>query len=276
MWVASDHAFPKLSGAPSDSQTCPSFHAVNIPWQPPFEIPRLASDEVHVWRINLAVADEADAPECLSDDELARAQRFRFVTERRRFLNRRVRLRQGLARYLNCAPRVLRFGANAFGKPTLANEPSLRFSFSHSADLALLAVAREREVGVDVELQRPLPEARRMAQSFFAPDELAALASLPEDAFVPGFFECWSRKEAFVKALGLGLSFPLDSFVVSVGQPAELLEVHGLPPPPASWTLLDLEVGAGFSAALAVEGANVTVRCWGDAEPEAFSAMAAA
>jgi 4'-phosphopantetheinyl transferase len=203
--------------------------------------------------------------ECLAADELARAQRFRFEPDRRRFMLRRVRLRQILADYLGVAPAAVRFSNNEQGKPAIVGVTEagdLRFSYSHSADVALLAVTLGREVGVDLEQHRAMPDALQLASAFFAPAEVVALKQLPEPELESAFFDCWTRKEAFIKALGLGLSFPLNAFVVSLGEPARLLELHGASPSPGDWMLRSLPVGSGFSAALTVEGVVAEVRCW--------------
>ncbi len=236
-------------------------------WLKPNPPPRLARNEIHVWRLRLEpdAAEEWRLTECLAPDELARAQRFRFEPDRRRFILRRTRLRQILADYLGVTPVAVCFSNNEHGKPAIvgvAEAGDLRFSYSHSADVALLAVTLEREVGADLEQHRAMPDALQLASAFFAPAEVAALKQLPETELESAFFDCWTRKEAFIKALGLGLSFPLNAFVVSLGEPVRLLELHGAPPPVGAWTLHSLSVGPGFSAALAVEGVVTEVRCW--------------
>lgn len=222
---------------------------------------------MHVWRLNLEedAAGESPSSACLAPDERARAARLLVAAARRGFICRRARLRQVLAEYLGVAPDAVRFVTNAYGKPAVAGAAAagdLRFSYSHSGALAVLAVTRGREVGVDVEQRRSMPEALQLATSFFAPSEVAALTRLSAAEREPAFFDCWTRKEAFIKALGLGLSFPLNQFAVSLGEPARLLELHGAPPPPGSWTLRSLAVGPGFSAALAVAGTDAAVQCW--------------
>jgi 4'-phosphopantetheinyl transferase len=235
-------------------------------WLKPGDKPQLGRNEIHVWRLRLE-ADAGARSELvawLAPGELARAQGFRFEPARRDFLLRRAMLRHVLGDYLDVAPAAVRFSTNEYGKPavvTIAALDDLRFSYSHSGKLALLAVTRGREVGVDLEQHWPMPDALQLASSFFASGEVAALKQLPEAELEPAFFDCWTRKEAFIKALGLGLSFPLNRFAVSLGEPARLLELHDAPTPPGDWTLRSLPVGPGFSAALAVEGADVEVRC---------------
>jgi 4'-phosphopantetheinyl transferase len=163
--------------------------------------------------------DDAALTHLLGVDERARAARFRFPRDRRRFVVRRGRLRQLLADTVGRAPEALRFTENSHGKPILAEGPP--FSLSHSADMMMLAIG-DADVGCDVEWIDPALDWPPLAQSFFTPGERAALAALPPEAARRAFFACWARKEAFVKALGLGLSYPLDAFDVSVSAQAEL------------------------------------------------------
>ena len=223
--------------------------------------PALGQDVVHLWRLGLHPdpLTERRLSEWLTADERERAERFRFAEERRRFTIRRGLLREVLAGYLGREPGALCLEAGSHGKPALAGEDNpagLRFSCSHSADLGLLAVARGRELGVDLECHRPMPDALQMAAQFFAPGEVAELRRVPTAAQLHTFYECWTRKEAFVKALGLGLSFPLNRFAVSVApdEPARLLEVDGDPGAASQWSLSAVAVGAGYSAALVVQG----------------------
>src|SRR5204862_399966 len=142
-------------------------------------------------------------------------------------------------------------------KPHVANRfnPSgIRFNVSHSAEIALVAVGFGRELGVDVERIRPNVDLREIAKQFFSRREILQLFSLPEELQDRGFFNCWTRKEAFVKVIGAGLAFPLDSFDVSVrpGEPAELMELRGNPALPAEWTLRDISPAPDYAAALAV------------------------
>jgi 4'-phosphopantetheinyl transferase len=236
------------------------------PWSARAAPPALGPDVVHLWRLDLN-PDPATARRLaawLAAEEWERARRFRFAQDQRRFTIRRGLLREVLAGYLGLDPGVLRWVLGAYGKPGLAGQDhpaGLRFSCSHSAGLGLLAVARGRELGVDLECQRPLPDALQMAASCFAPREVAELRQVPEAAQLPAFYDCWTRKEAFVKALGLGLSFPLNRFAVSVApdQPARLLEVDGDPGAAGQWTLSSVAVGPLFSAALVVQGAGLPV-----------------
>lgn len=153
-------------------------------------------------------------------DERARAERFHFARDRRRFIVRRARLRQWLGAWVGRAPESLVFAGNDHGKPLLVDGPP--FSLSHSGEAMLLAIG-DGEIGCDLEWIDPALDWQPLAETLFAPAERAALAALPPEAGRSAFFACWARKEAFVKALGLGLSYPLDAFHVSVDGAAALL-----------------------------------------------------
>jgi 4'-phosphopantetheinyl transferase len=170
--------------------------------------------------VETLAVDAAALAHLLGDDERARADRFRFPRDRRRFVVRRARLRQLLGAWVGRAPDALTFTENSHGKPILAGGPP--FSLSHSADMMMLAIG-DAEVGCDIEWIDPALDWRSLAETFFTTAERAALVVLPPAAARRAFFACWARKEAFVKALGLGLSYPLDAFDVSVGDSADLL-----------------------------------------------------
>jgi len=180
----------------------------------------------------------------LDGPERAQAERFRYGRDRDRFIARRGQLRARLAEEVGGSPAELRIRADDFGKPFLPDHPELRFNLSHSRDLALFVVVEGAEVGCDIEWRNPELACPGVARRLFAPAEVAALENLPQGQWVQGFFNCWTRKEAYVKALGLGLSYPLDAFTVSVGEQATLLEA--LP----GWSLTSFEPAPGYQAAL--------------------------
>ncbi|HSB62056.1 MAG TPA: 4'-phosphopantetheinyl transferase superfamily protein [Vicinamibacteria bacterium] len=219
--------------------------------------PRLGDDEIHVWKVGIDGTDSVRwALALLSEDERGRAAGFARERDRRRFALTRAALRVLLAGYLGRSPRELVLACGRGGKPRLA-EARLRFNVSHSGTLALLAFAFDREIGVDLEEERELPDALCIARRFFAPAERRALASLAEAEVIPAFFRCWTRKEAFIKATGGGLSHPLDSFEVSFAradEPAPLLRVRGTPRETAPFRLAPLSPGPRFAGALAAEG----------------------
>ncbi len=171
-------------------------------------------------RLDVDAATLAALTGILGADERARAERYRFPRDRRRFVVRRARLRQLLGGWTGRAPASLTFGESRHGKPILAGGPP--FSLSHSADTMMLAIA-DVEVGCDLERIDATLDWQPLAETFFTTTERAALAALPPAAARRAFFTCWARKEAFVKALGRGLSWPLDAFDVSVGSHSELV-----------------------------------------------------
>jgi len=232
------------------------------------EVEGVPPGEVHVWRIPLGPlgASARRLGRLLSPDERARADRFYAEGDRLRFAVGRGALRTILGRYLRLAPDRLAFRYGPRGKPALAGEtgPSApRFNLAHSHDLALLAVAGGREVGVDVEAVRPIPDADRLVARFFSAREGAEYADLPDAEKIGAFFRGWTRKEAYVKATGDGLSMPLDRFDVPLAAGPILLRVPDRPEEAARWSLRDLDPGAGFAAAVAVEGAGWSLRSFG-------------
>lgn len=191
--------------------------------------------------------DDLDA--CYSQldaSERQRAARFRQVRDRDRFVARRGRMREQLARDIGLAPRDLRIVEDDHGKPFSPDDPDLGFNLSHSNGLALLATIRGGPIGCDIEWRNPDLACPKVAERLFAADEYAALTALPAQQWIEGFYNCWTRKEAYVKALGLGLSYPLDSFSVSVA-PAEAVRFAS---DQAGWTLTSFEPAPGFQAAL--------------------------
>jgi 4'-phosphopantetheinyl transferase len=229
----------------------------------------LSGGEVHIWRaaLNLAPPQVRCLREFLSDDEVQRADRFVFERDRTHFTVARGLLRLILGRYLQCDPRTLRFHYSAYGKPALvppADRAGLVFNVSHAHGLALFAVARSGVLGIDIEYIRPIPEVEQIARQFFSAQEQSALRALPADQRLTAFFACWTRKEAYIKARGEGLSLPLDQFDVSLapGAPAKLLAVASDEREHTRWALRSLDPGPGYVAALAIEGQGWTSRCW--------------
>ena len=221
-----------------------------------------------MWRIPLTArdAERAALAALLTADERERAARFYLGRDRDRWTVARGALRAILARYANAAPQALAFGSGPHGKPSLA-EPAndLRFNLAHSDALAICAVARGIEVGVDVEAIRPDAATEDVARRFFAPAEVVALAALPPALRTEAFFACWTRKEAYLKARGMGLTLGLDRFEVSLapGVPAALVATHDDPVAAARWFLVSLDPGPGYAGALAMEGrAEVSYRQW--------------
>jgi 4'-phosphopantetheinyl transferase len=211
---------------------------------------------VHLWRRALH-ASAAEVNSCyglLSNEEKERATGFRIERPRKDFVLTRGTLRLLLARYLGSAPEHVRLGSAANGKPFLEGEPDLCFNVSHTDGLALLGFAKRRAIGVDVEnLEREI-EAELLAERFFSERERQALRRFNGDELRAAFFRCWTRKEAYIKAKGDGLSLPLDQFDVSVAANDEdaLLATRSDPDEAARWTICDVPIGPGYAAAVAV------------------------
>ena len=237
---------------------------MRLRWRASRETAGLDTGTVHVWATSLDDLSETASRGLLSADERERADRFHFERDRRRFVTARGLLRVLLGRYLDVDPADLLFGYGPRGKPFLAGA-ALRFNVSHSSGLALLAFTRERELGIDVERERSMTEWEDIARHYFSAREGAELRSLPAQEREAAFFRCWTRKEAFIKATGDGLSRPLDAFDVTVGRPARLLRVLGEPEGARRFRLEDLRPAPGFAAALAIDGEahRVVRRSWG-------------
>lgn len=223
--------------------------------------------EIHVWRVYL------DQPvdvvqrfrSTLEDDEVHRADRFHFERDRRAFTVSRGFLRHVLGRYLTTNAEALRFAYGPYGKPTLNGEhkqSSLRFNMSHSRGVGLVAVTDTKEIGVDVEYIRPDFASEDIAQRFFSSREVSAFNALSSELRVAAFFRCWTRKEAYIKAIGLGLSQPLDGFDVTLAPEAPPALLRADEDDASRWSLSDIDVGSDYAAALVVEGQISEIRCW--------------
>lgn len=240
-------------------------HNSQIAWSHPPDDLDLHSHQVDIWRVSLdpAVDSVKLFESSLSADESQRAARFHFTADRERFIFAHGCLRGILARYLHCEPGQLSFFMGEHGKPALVDK-KIDFNLSHSGDYALIAIARDRQVGIDVERVRLERELESIAKRYFSTREVSELMALPSEQREAAFFNCWTRKEAYIKAHGLGLSLALDSFDVSLApnEPAVLHETRSDPSIASRWTLLSLEVDSGYAGALAVEGAELEFKYW--------------
>ncbi|NWG08473.1 MAG: 4'-phosphopantetheinyl transferase superfamily protein [Chloroflexi bacterium] len=228
-------------------------------WMTPPNILVLQPNQVHVWRVFLdrGPVSAQWIESTLSAEEAERAARFHFDRDRQRFVIAHAALRDILSRYLGCRPKALTFSVNSYGKPELTNH-ELEFNLSHSGDYALIAAARGHKVGVDVEHIRMDKDLESIANRFFSPSELSEFMALPPERKAVGFFNCWTRKEAYIKAQGLGLSLSLDSFDVSLtpNEPAILRTTRPNPAESVRWALRLLVVHSDYIAAVAVEDAT--------------------
>jgi 4'-phosphopantetheinyl transferase len=213
-----------------------------------------------VWTTNLDAARShvADYEMLLSRDEQIRAARYRTTASHDRYIVRRAVLRAGLGRLLRVDPSSLEFGYGPNGKPYLSTPTAarlLRFNLSHSDGLAVFACALGREVGVDVERVRDQPELLELADCCFSSSERATLAAVPPSSQTRAFYRCWTRKEAYVKAVGCGLGAGLSDFDVAFGpdQPPALVSVSWEASEPARWRMDELDLPAGYVGALVVQ-----------------------
>lgn len=232
-----------------------------LPAPAPLTIP---ADGVHIWRASLRVSPGVleHLSAHLDESERTRASRFIFEGDRDHFIAARGILRDLLARYVGCSPGELRFAQGPRGKPSLERTGSTRpvsFNVSHSHGMAAYAFARDRELGIDIELIRQDFGGQEIAERYFSPSEVAELASLPPEARADAFFLAWTRKEAYIKAVGEGLAIPLKSFSVSLtpGKPPELRSEDA-----ARWELDSFEPAHDYAGALVAEGKQLSVTYW--------------
>ena len=224
----------------------------------------LGSNEVHIWVIPLDQnpLDGMDLYQYLSQDEINRAERFHFDKHRRRFAISHNALRQILAMYLDVNPAEIKYDQTSHGKPWLTGpfkEGGLFFNLTHSHELALTAVTRRGEIGIDVEYLKDFVDIDGIATRFFSTLEQAVYLDLPEDQKVKGFYNCWTRKEAFIKAIGEGLSHPLDKFDVTLapGDTPRFLRIGEEEDDSSKWTLESIDSISGYVGAVALRDIGI-------------------
>ncbi len=237
-------------------------------WNHPPDNLVLSSQDVHVWPAELEqpTAWVEKLWQTLSEDEQIRAKRFYYERDQKHFIVGRGLLRTILSRYAGIAPDQLQFCYSPRGKPSLAAtgaNSTIQFNLSHSQGLALYAVTRDRQIGVDLEYIRSTSDVEKLAQRFFSPRESAIIHCLPPDQKQIAFFHAWTCKEAYLKATGEGLA-QLEQVEVSLelGEPPRLLRIKEDCQPPTQWRLQALTPAADYMAALAVEGQNWHLACW--------------
>jgi 4'-phosphopantetheinyl transferase len=225
---------------------------------------QLQPDEVHVWLADLDHPSADSLKSLLTEDEIIRAERFHFEKDKKHYIVARALLRKLLAAYLGTTAGELRFNYAEKGKPALAGVENslLNFNLAHSHAKAIYAFSRGRELGVDLEFIRKDFGSEEIAERFFSPGEIAALKNVPPELTKEAFFHCWTRKEAYIKARGEGLSMPLDVFDVSLlpGEPAALLRNHKEPAEVTRWSMQSVPVPDGYVAALVVEGHSLKLK----------------
>jgi 4'-phosphopantetheinyl transferase len=245
------------------------------PWLTAPQLPTLKTGEVHVWLASLKMPPHqvGELAKLLSADELGRTERFYFQVDKDHFIAARGMLRSILGKYLKKEPDKLTFCYGPRGKPLLArriNPDMIHFNISHSHGLALCVVAK-REVGVDLEYIDAGYSFESVAKEFFSRQEVAALNSCSGHLRVNLFFHFWTRKEAYLKAQGLGLSADLKRHEVltAAGCPGDFFEINSSSPAESPWVVMDLAVPPGYAAALVAKGHDLRFRYWqwNDAKP---------
>ena len=229
----------------------------------------LDQNGVHVWFVDLCASGPSidRFHRVLSLEEYSRAEKFKFEKDRASYIVAHAALRHILAGYLELDPSRLEFRQGPFGKPELVltwHREALHFNLSHSHEAALVAVTLGRQTGVDIEHIKREFQWEEVAVRFFAPGEVARLRALPQEQQRRAFFTCWTRKEAYIKAKGGGLSIPLQDFEVSLcpGEPASLVSCTNDPEETARWSLAEIDAGPDYAAATAVEGKGWELKCW--------------
>ncbi|GCF09469.1 4'-phosphopantetheinyl transferase family protein [Dictyobacter arantiisoli] len=238
-------------------------------WQEAPENFTLTRQEIHVWGtyFDAWLSDISRLTSVLSDDERERASRFHFEKDRQRSIIARGLLRILLGKYCSCPPRDIIFTYNDYGKPALSESeryPLVYFNLAHSYNMVAYAFTLMNPVGIDVEYMRTNIEYEQLAQHYFSPDENEQLNSLSGEQKAQAFFAGWTRKEAYIKARGKGLSIPLTSFDVTLRPdlPAQLLACREIPSVAQNWSLTALPVEPPYAGALALEGTADKIRYW--------------
>ena len=241
-----------------------------VPAPSPAASSQLALDEVHIWCVSLDVPPEtlARLDATLSLEERDRGARLRFTQDRQRFTVAHGALRDLLGLYLGIPPSRVGYVYNAFGKPALDPRCGrLRFNLSHSADIALIAIAAEADVGVDLEYILGQTDYAELARCFFSAAEVNALSALPPDRYAESVIGCWTKKEAYLKATGSGFAIPLNTFTVPLTIDPALDPVDFQVEPndidqTTSWSLYTLRPAPGYVGALAIQGSGWRLSQW--------------
>jgi 4'-phosphopantetheinyl transferase len=235
-------------------------------WQPAAQPPPPAPDEIHVWRIDLAAATGSpDDAAVLSPDEIERAGRLLCEHKRDRFIAGRSALRRLLGHYLGEAPQALVFRYGPHGKPVLltgTTDAALMFNFSNSQDLALLAVATSREIGIDLEYRHRGISVAQLARHILSESEAAALQRLPAERHTQALLVAWTRKEAYVKALGVGLAQSMKSVPAGLADDDETVVLQDAEGRPQLWTFVPLAAHPDYLACLAARDSDWMLRCF--------------
>ena len=242
---------------------------VDCLWHPPPKNWSLLSEDVHVWCsfLNQSTSRVQTLAQLLSQNERTRAERFYLERDRNRFIVGRGLLRTILSSYLGINASQLQFCYGAHGKPILAETSGgipLTFNLSHSHELVLYAISLQREIGIDVEYIHPMSDFEQIAEHCFCDQEKVMFRQLHPSQRLAAFFNCWTRKEAYLKATGYGLVFPMDQLDVSFSpdEPVQLHSIKGDRSTVLRWSLQEFTPAVGYVGALAVEGQDWHLKCW--------------
>jgi 4'-phosphopantetheinyl transferase len=244
--------------------------ATNQSWLSPPDQISLLKNDIHIWRVKLNkfFSKVKEYCEILSDDEYRRAERYYFYRDKKRYIISRGVLRTIIGKYyIGVEPGCIKFYYGNHGKPYLSKifeGGTLQFNRADSNGIAVYAFTKINEIGIDLEYMRSMPDADQIVKGSLSEYEKDAFKSLSESQKYEAFFNCWTRKEAFIKATGKGLYYPLDQFDVSMApdQPARLISINENRLEAAKWTLIDLRPEFGYSAAVALEGVCEDFRLW--------------
>ena len=244
-------------------------HTEKIQWHKAIPEKFNSANQVHIWRVfpDTVILPIEELQRMLSVDELERAGRFHFEKDQLNFIMARAILRMILSHYLDDRPHKLHFDYNSFGKPMLLTKHDsdpVNFNLSHSNGIALYAITRDRNVGIDVEQVRDGVDVHQVSERFFSAGEIGSLKNISKKDQLERFFQYWTRKEAIIKAIGKGVSFPLEQVDISTGDGRLLSSINlksdgseDLP-----WHVMDLVPGDGYKAAIAIDGDVPEISCW--------------
>lgn len=216
------------------------------------------SGEIHIWS-SAAAKDKHRLKEFsnfLSKDEVVRANKFRFEKDRSVYITAKYLLRNLLGNYLNLDPKELIFDYNEYDKPVYLNSADLNFNVSHSGNRIIIGFAKNLEIGADIEKIKADFDVLELAKNFFSKEEIKALTAMDENERFRAFYRCWTRKEAFIKAVGEGLSYPLDSFSVTMEDDlrAQFVKIDGIQESKMDWFLHSFVPEEGYISAFAING----------------------
>lgn len=226
-------------------------------WAHPAKDSYILNKSIHIWKINYPdfSGKQKILLEILNNTEKERSDKFHFKTDRKRYITTKALLKIILAQTLSTEPGQINFEFNKYGKPLIKNSNSPHFNVSHSADIGIIAITDVASIGVDVEKYRKRMNSPKVAKRFFSEKEAKAFLSLPHEQRLQGFFNCWTRKEAFIKALGLGLAMPLRDFDVTLKPGEETILEHVIRngEHAEDWTLKNIPLENDYAAAFAVK-----------------------